>query len=248
MTAETITQTPAEDLVGAESLLSIKDVRLSYGESVVVEGVSLDVKPGEIVCLMGRNGAGKTTLMKAIMGILSPRSGSISLSGQDMKRWPSYKRARNGIGYVPQGRGIFPYLTVMENISVGLESNHGKDDGAIDEALTFFPVLRQMAGRTAGLLSGGQQQQLAIARALVGRPSLLLLDEPNEGIQPSIVQEIERFIVSLRGQMTVLLVEQFVDFALSVADRCYVMERGRIVLEGPPSALDDATLRQYLSV
>jgi urea transport system ATP-binding protein len=232
----------------AQTVLRVDSVRVSYGESVVVEGASLEVKAGEVVCLMGRNGAGKTTLMKAIMGILSPRAGEIELFGYDCKRWPSYRRARQGAGYVPQGRGIFPYLTVIENIMVGTEASKGDHEDKLDEVLAAFPVLKQMAGRTAGLLSGGQQQQLAIARALMGRPRLLLLDEPAEGIQPNIVQEIEEFISGLRGKMSVLLVEQFLDFALGVADRCYVMESGRMVLDGPPSSLDKAVLQQYLAV
>ena len=231
-----------------ESLLSVRDVRVSYGESVVVEGVSIDVAPGQIVCLMGRNGAGKTTLLKSVMGTLALRGGSVELGGQEVRRWPPYRRARAGIGYVPQGRGIFPYLSVMENILVGLEPVKGRDTGQIDEAFTLFPVLNEMSGRQAGLLSGGQQQQLAIARALLGRPRLLLLDEPTEGIQPSIVDEIEAVIASLRGQMAVLLVEQFLDFALAVADHCYVMEQGRIVLDGTPAQLDQGMLKQYLSV
>ena len=231
-----------------ETLLSVRNVRVSYGESVVVEGVSIDVAPGQIVCLMGRNGAGKTTLLKSVMGTLALRGGSVALGGQEVRRWPPYRRARAGIGYVPQGRGIFPYLSVMENILVGLEPVKGRDTGQIDEAFTLFPVLNEMSGRQAGLLSGGQQQQLAIARALVGRPRLLLLDEPTEGIQPSIVDEIEAVIASLRGQMAVLLVEQFLDFALAVADHCYVMEQGRIVLDGTPAQLDQGMLKQYLSV
>jgi len=231
-----------------ETLLSVRNVRVSYGESVVVEGVSIDVAPGQIVCLMGRNGAGKTTLLKSVMGTLALRGGSVELGGQEVRRWPPYRRARAGIGYVPQGRGIFPYLSVMENILVGLEPVKGRDTGQIDEAFTLFPVLNEMSGRQAGLLSGGQQQQLAIARALVGRPRLLLLDEPTEGIQPSIVDEIEAVIASLRGQMAVLLVEQFLDFALAVADHCYVMEQGRIVLDGTPAQLDQGMLKQYLSV
>jgi urea transport system ATP-binding protein len=231
-----------------ETLLSVRNVRVSYGESVVVEGVSIDVAPGQIVCLMGRNGAGKTTLLKSVMGTLALRGGSVELGGQEVRRWPPYRRARAGIGYVPQGRGIFPYLSVMENILVGLEPVKGRDTGQIDEAFTLFPVLNEMSGRQAGLLSGGQQQQLAIARALVGRPRLLLLDEPTEGIQPSIVDEIEAVIASLRGQMAVLLVEQFLDFALAVADHCYVMEQGSIVLDGTPAQLDQGMLKQYLSV
>ena len=230
------------------TVLRLNDVRVSYGESVVVQGASLEVESGRVVCLMGRNGAGKTTLMKAIMGIHVQRSGTIELFGSDTRRWPPYRRARQGVGYVPQGRGIFPYLTVMENILVGTEASKGNYDEKLDEVLSAFPELKQMAARTAGLLSGGQQQQLAIARALMGNLRLLLLDEPAEGIQPNIVQEIEEFIAGLRGKIAVLLVEQFVDFALSVADHCYVMESGRMVLDGAPSALNRPLLQQYLAV
>jgi urea transport system ATP-binding protein len=240
-------QQPSVD-VSDRPLLSVEHVRLAYGESVVVEDVSLAVRPGQIVCAMGRNGAGKTTLMKAIIGELRTRGGSIALGGLDITRRPSYERARAGIGYVPQGRGIFPYLTVLENLLIGLEPVGGRDSGQLDEVLALFPVLKQMGGRVAGVLSGGQQQQLAIGRALVGRPRLLLLDEPTEGIQPSIVEEIEGVIASLRGRMAVLLVEQFLDFALSVADYCYVMERGAVALQGQPSALDERVLQDYLVV
>ena len=243
-----LTFPPLAPEAATETVLRVSDVRVSYGDSVVVDGASLEVKAGEVICLMGRNGAGKTTLMKAIMGILPQRAGDIELFGRDTKRWPSYKRARSGIGYVPQGRGIFPYLSVMENILVGTESTKGDYEDKLEEVLTAFPVLKQMATRTAGLLSGGQQQQLAIARALMGNPTLLLLDEPAEGIQPNIVQEIEEFIAGLKGQMSVLLVEQFLDFALGVADHCYVMESGRMVIDGPPSSLDKALLQQYLAV
>jgi urea transport system ATP-binding protein len=250
MTTTSIAAPPVLELLEtpAAPLLSVRDARISYGESVVVDGVNLEVQAGQIVCLMGRNGAGKTTLMKSIMGTLPLRRGSVSLKGQDMKRWPPFKRARAHIGYVPQGRGIFPYLSVMENIQVGLEPVKGQDTGQVEEALDTFPVLRSMASRQAGLLSGGQQQQLAIARALVGRPELLLLDEPTEGIQPSIVDEILEIIASFRGRFSVLLVEQFLDFALGVADNCYVMETGGIVLQGSPRELDTAAVGRYLSV
>lgn len=229
-------------------LLEASHLRIAYGESVVVEDLSLSVLPGQIACVMGRNGASKTTLLKAIIGAMRPRSGQIRFGGEDISRWPSYNRARAGIGYVPQGRGIFPHLTVHENLLVGLEPVGGHDTGQMEEVLGIFPVLKEMSGRTAGVLSGGQQQQLAIGRALLSRPSLLLLDEPTEGIQPSIVDDIERVIASLRGKMAILLVEQFLDFALAVADRCYVMERGSIVLEGAPADLDHAALREYLAV
>jgi urea transport system ATP-binding protein len=229
-------------------LLALSNVSIAYGESVVVHGITLDVRAGQVVALMGRNGAGKTTLLKAIIGVLRPRRGALSLDGQEITTWPAYRRARAGIGYVPQGRGIFPYLTVLENLLIGLEPVGGKDTGQLEEIFGLFPVLKQMAGRPAGLLSGGQQQQLAVGRALAGRPRLLLLDEPTEGIQPSIVEEIEHVIVSLRGRMTIVLVEQFLDFALSVADRCHVLETGTVVLQGAPAALDREALHAYLAV
>jgi len=231
-----------------EPLLTVHGARVAYGESVVVEGVGLEVLPGQSICLLGRNGAGKTTLMKAIMGTLPLRGGSITLFSADVRRWPPYRRARAGIGYVPQGRGIFPYLSVTENLLVGLERIKDRSLDHLDIGFDLFPALKQIANRPAGLLSGGQQQQLAIARALVSRPTLLLLDEPTEGIQPSIVEEIEEAILSLRGRMGVLLVEQFLDFALAISDHCYVMERGRLVLDGPRSSLTKADLQQYLSV
>jgi len=233
---------------GAGAALGLRGVTLAYGGSVVVQNVDLDAAPGQVVALMGRNGAGKTTLLKSIIGTLRLKGGSIALDGADVSRWPAYQRARAGIGYVPQGRGIFPYLPVLENLQVGLEPVGGKDTGQLEEIFGVFPVLKQMSNRTAGLLSGGQQQQLAVGRALMGRPRLLLLDEPTEGIQPSIVEEIERVIASLRGTMTIVLVEQFLDFALSAADYCYVMETGAIVLRGAPADLDRGRLHEYLAV
>lgn len=245
MTAEAVLDSESET---STPLLSVRDLRVSYGESVVVEGIDLDVAAGQIVCLMGRNGAGKTTTMKAISGNLPLRGGTVTLRGQDTRRWPAYRRARAGVAYVPQGRGIFPYLTVNENLLMGLEPVGGKDSGQMDEVLALFPVLGSMGSRTAGLLSGGQQQQLALGRALMGRPSLLMLDEPTEGIQPSIVDDIQNVIASFRGRFAVLLVEQFLDFALEVADHCYVMERGVIVQQGSRQTLDESQLRRYLSV
>jgi len=240
------TTTPLAD--GTAAILTVRNACMAYGESVVVPDVSLVVQPGQVVCLMGRNGAGKTTLLKGIVGSLRLRSGSIEFGGRAITRWPSYERARAGIGYVPQGRGIFPFLSVQENLLVGLEPVQGTDDGQIEEMFALFPVLKQMARRTAGVLSGGQQQQLAIARALVGRPRLLVLDEPTEGIQPSIVEEIERVIGALSGKIAILLVEQFLDFALNVAAHCYVLESGVIVLDGAPADLDGRLLREYLAV
>jgi urea transport system ATP-binding protein len=237
--------TPGADQV---SLLAVEHVRICYGESLVIDDLSLRVQPGQLVCIMGRNGSGKTTLLKAIMGLLRVRAGRISFNAIDAARKAPHERARAGIGYVPQGRGIFPYLSVFENLLVGLEPVGGRDTGQLDEVFALFPVLRQMTRRTAGVLSGGQQQQLAIARALLGRPRLLLLDEPTEGIQPSIVEEIERVLLSLRGRMAILLVEQFLDFALAVADYCYVMEHGAIVLEGQSEKLDHRLLREYVAL
>lgn len=231
-----------------DALLSVGRLDTGYGRSTIVRQLSLEVAPGEVVCVMGRNGAGKTTLLKAIMGLLPARSGRIAFGGAEMTHSAPFKRARAGMGYVPQGRGIFPYLSVRENLLMGLEPVGGKDAGQTEEVLALFPVLKQMAGRTAGVLSGGQQQQLAIGRALMGRPTLLLLDEPTEGIQPNIVEEIEAVIGSLRGKMTVLLVEQFIGFALANADHCYVLERGEVTLSGRPSELDEVRLREALAV
>ena len=230
------------------ALLRLDRLSIAYGQVEVVRDVSLSVAPGQVACVMGRNGAGKTTLMKGIIGALRARSGRILFDGRDLTSRPSYARARAGIGYVPQGRGIFPQLTVLENLLLGLEPLGGRHDGQFDEVFDLFPVLKDMAKRTAGVLSGGQQQQLAIGRALMGRPRLLLLDEPTEGIQPNIVEQIEAVIASLKGRVAVLLVEQFLDFALANADYCCVLESGTVTMEGPPAALDAERLRQALAV
>ena len=238
----------AEAPSSPDMLLEARDLDIAYGRSVVVNGLSIEAKRGQVVCVMGRNGAGKTTLLKSIIGVLPSKQGKLHFSGRDVTRAPSYRRARAGMGYVPQGRGIFPYLTVLENLQMGLEPAGGKDRGQLEETFGLFPVLKQMAGRTAGVLSGGQQQQLAIGRALMGRPSLLLLDEPTEGIQPNIVDEIEAVIGSLKGKMTILLVEQFLGFALANADHCYVLERGQVTHSGRPSELDRERLQEALAV
>ncbi len=232
-------------------MLSVEHLSVSYGESSMLREVSLSVPAGQVVCLMGRNGVGKTTLLKAIIGLLRARAGRIVFQGRDLTGEPPHRRARAGIGYVPQGRGIFPYLTVYENLLIGFEAAPGQkvERAAVEEMYELFPVLAQMRGRAAGTLSGGQQQQLAIARALVRRPTLLLLDEPTEGVQPSVMHEIEAVIRSLqqRGDMAILLVEQFLDFALSVASYCYVMETGAIVAHGPAATFDQAAAREYLA-
>ena len=233
-------------------MLTIENVSVSYGGSRILNEVDLTVSSGQVVCLMGRNGVGKTTLLKAIMGLLRARTGQIQFDNQDMTRSPTHQRAQAGMGYVPQGRGIFPYLSVYENLLMGFEAVPHKriDPAAIAEAYDLFPVLKTMQSRVAGTLSGGQQQQLAIARVLVRRPKLLLLDEPTEGIQPSIVMEIEQVISILRQQqsMAILLVEQFLDFALSIADRCYVMEKGSIVFNSTAADFDQTVVKQYLAV
>ncbi|CAG1005355.1 MAG: urea ABC transporter ATP-binding subunit UrtE [Anaerolinea sp.] len=235
-------------------MLVIDKLQVYYGESRILNEVDIQVPPGQVVCLMGRNGVGKTTLLKAIMGVLRSRGGSITYDNQNITRAPAHKRARAGIGYVPQGRGIFPYLTVKENMLMGLEALTARElkagYDAIEEIYTTFPVLKAMEKRAAGTLSGGQQQQLALGRVLIRRPRLLLLDEPTEGIQPNIVEEIEALIISLgkRGDMAILLVEQFLDFAMNVADYCYVMEKGHIVAEGKREVLPEGRIREYLAV
>lgn len=232
----------------SDALLNTDALAVAYGRSTVISGLNIEAKKGEVVCVMGRNGAGKTTLLKSLIGVLPARGGAVNFGGKNITGDPSYRRARAGIGYVPQGRGIFPYLSVHENLEMGLEPVGGKDTGQLEEVLTMFPVLKSMAKRTAGVLSGGQQQQLAIGRALMGRPQLLLLDEPTEGIQPNIVEEIEHVIGSLRGKMTILLVEQFLGFALANADHCYVLERGAVTLSGKPSELEVSRLQEALAV
>lgn len=233
-------------------MLSITNASVSYGESRVLHDIDLSVPQGQIVCLMGRNGVGKTTLMKTIMGLLPVDGGQLHFDGEEMTRWPTSRRARAGIGYVPQGRGIFPFLTVYENLLMGFESTPGRkvDVEALERVYDLFPVLKEMGSRTAGTLSGGQQQQLAFGRVLVRDPRLLLLDEPTEGIQPSIMLEIEEIIAFLRDDhnMSILLVEQFLDFAVSVGSYFYVLETGAIVMEADDAHFDQAQAREYLAV
>jgi urea transport system ATP-binding protein len=233
-------------------MLSVDHISVFYGESRILSDVSLEVPPGQVVCMMGRNGVGKTTLLKSVMGLLRPRAGKIVFEGRDLTHRAVSERAHAGIGYVPQGRGIFPYLTVYENLVMGFEGAPDRkiDREGVEAMYELFPVLKQMRGRTAGTLSGGQQQQLAFARALVRRPRLLVLDEPTEGIQPSIMQQIEDVILSLqqRGDIAILLVEQFLEFALSVASYYYIMETGSVVAQGPIGAFDHEAAHEYLAV
>lgn len=233
-------------------MLSLTNLDVTYGASQILFDVSLEIEPAQIVCLMGRNGVGKTTLLKTIMGTLKPRSGQIHFNGKDVTHEASHIRAQSGIGYVPQGRGIFPHLTVYENLLMGFEAVPNKriNQESIAEMYALFPVIHTMRSRVAGTLSGGQQQQLAIARALIRKPKLLLLDEPTEGIQPSIVTQIEDVIMTIRESrsMSILLVEQFLEFALGVADHCYVIEKGMIVSNSPVTGVDQTIIREYLSV
>lgn len=232
-------------------MLSLSGVDQYYGESHTLWDLSLEVPSGSCTCLMGRNGVGKTTTLKCIMGLLPIRSGEIRYGDSVLSKQPAEFRARGGIGYVPQGREIFPRLTVDENLRIALLINRGsRGKRAYDRVLETFPVLRQMLRRYGGDLSGGQQQQLAVGRAMILEPSLLILDEPTEGIQPNIVQEIGDTIARLNQQMgiTVLLVEQKLPLARRVADRFYVLDKGRAVASGAMDELDDEVVRRYLTV
>jgi urea transport system ATP-binding protein len=230
-------------------MLAVENVNLYYGASHCLRDVSLAVEKGKIACILGRNGVGKSSLLRTIVGIERARSGRIAWEGEDIIKLPSHQRARCGIGYVPQGREIFPLLTVAENLATGL-AGAPRHASVPSEIFELFPVLEKMLRRRGGDLSGGQQQQLAIGRALAMRPRLLILDEPTEGIQPSIIKDIERVIRMLaqRGDMAILLVEQYYEFARDLADQIAVMVRGEFVLNGPPGALDETEVRRHLTV
>lgn len=234
-----------------QPMLHISGLNVYYGESHILRDVDMSVIPGQMVCLIGRNGVGKTTLLKTIMGLLQPRRGSILLAGEEIKAVSTDQRARKGIGYVPQGREIIPRLTVQDNLLLGLEARPGglKKPEVPDLIFELFPVLKTMLSRMGGDLSGGQQQQLAIARALMGSPRLLLLDEPTEGIQPSIILEIEaaiRRIVETTG-ISVLLIEQHLHFVRQ-ADWYYAMQKGGIVASGPTDELSNDVVQRFLAV
>jgi urea transport system ATP-binding protein len=230
-------------------MLRVEDVSLHYGASQALRGVSLDVRQGEVTCVLGRNGVGKTSLLRAIVGHRPISRGAIVLRDRDLAGVKTDERARLGIAYVPQGREIFPLLTVRENLETGYAGLPRGKRTIPDEIFELFPVLKSMLGRRGGDLSGGQQQQLAIGRALVTRPRVLVLDEPTEGIQPSIIKDIGRAIAYLRGRgdMAILLVEQYFDFARELADRFVVMERGEIVEAGDRAALEGDDVRQRLA-
>jgi urea transport system ATP-binding protein len=229
-------------------MLETSDLRVAYGQSEAIKGISFALQSNETVVILGRNGMGKTTLFKSLMGILPIRSGAVSLDGVDISKQESHDRAARGLGYVPQGRMIFPSLTVEENIQTGLENVKTK---RIDEDVyALFPVLFEMRKRKGGNLSGGQQQQLAIARALVTQPKVLLLDEPTEGIQPSIVKDIAKALNEIRKlrKISLLISEQVLSFAMDVADRLFVIEGGRLVHENRRDEVDVDRIKAYLSV
>jgi len=235
-----------------EPLLYVHDLHAGYGRKPVLQGLGLNVRAGEIVAVIGRNGAGKSTLMKSLIGLLPCSQGHIQFAGSAIQSLPGYQRARLGIGYVPQGRDVFARMTVEENLRVG-ESIASKREAAActQEVYQYFPILLERRRQMAGTLSGGQQQQLALGRVLVGSPRLLLLDEPSEGIQPSLVQELARLVLKLNSAtgLTVLFVEQNLDMIQALAQRCYVMEKGRMTEELSSSALSNPdVMRRHLSI
>ncbi|MBV8087620.1 MAG: urea ABC transporter ATP-binding subunit UrtE [Chloroflexi bacterium] len=231
-------------------LLALQGITVGYGDGTVLSEVSLELPAGGAVCLLGRNGVGKTTLIRTVMGLLKPRAGRIVLDAHDVTASAPHERARLGIGYVPQGRLMFPQLTVRENLLVGQEALVAGASSALGLVYELFPVLSDMGGRLAGMLSGGQQQQLAIGRALVARPRLLLLDEPTEGIQPSIVIEIRSVLRRIRQEtgVAMLLAEQFLDFAAGLTDTYVVLDGGGVAMESSASALDRAAVTDLLAV
>ena len=228
-------------------MLEINNLKAYYGESEILHNINLTVPDGKIIALVGRNGVGKTTTLKSIMGLINTPAGSIKLAGQELQKQAPYERARQGIGYVPQGRDIFPQMTVAENLRLGLELCNGKKQDP-SELYRLFPIIEKFLPRKGGDLSGGQQQQLAIARALISHPKLLLLDEPTEGIQPSVIQEIGHAIRTINQEsgLSILLVEQYLDFALELADECYVMDKGQIVLHVMAGEATAQDIQQYM--
>lgn len=238
----------ASEDMARDDVLAVEGLHQYYGGSHILRGVSICAKPGEITTLLGRNGVGKTTLLRCLMGLVAPRSGSVKWNGAPLDGLPSYQRVARGLAYVPQGRDIFPRLTVEENLRVGAARQ--PSDAIPAYLYELFPILRDMRHRRGGDLSGGQQQQLAIGRALMSHPKCLILDEPTEGIQPSIIEQIGRVVVRLAKEqgLAILLVEQYYDFAKRIADTYAVMSRGEIVASGPASEMDAKDVRGLIAV
>jgi urea transport system ATP-binding protein len=230
--------------------LEVRDIDTFYGASHILHSLSLSMERGAIECILGRNGVGKTTLLRSIIGLTPPRRGAIIFKENDITRMRVNRRARLGIGYVPQGREIFPDISVIDNLRLGLVARSDGMTRVPDEIFDFFPMLKLLVDRPGGLLSGGEQQQLAIARALCGNPELLLLDEPTEGIQPSVVEEIERILrrIHQEKKVTILLVEQKLDFAKNVAQEFTIMVKGRVAREADIRSLTDEVVREYLTI
>jgi urea transport system ATP-binding protein len=231
-------------------MLSLENIEVSISGSQILRGVSFQVPTRSVTCLMGRNGVGKTTTLRTITGLLRQSQGRILLDGKDISNMPPEERARAGIGFVPQGREIFPHLTVEENLHIGCVARGKSPSSGLERVFTLFPILKEFLPRKGGMLSGGQQQQLAIGRALLTEPKLLILDEPTEGIQPNVIDQIGDTIRLLReeGKMSILLVEQYLDFAKELADSFAIMDRGSVVAAGPIADLTDSVIQQHLVV
>jgi urea transport system ATP-binding protein len=231
-------------------MLQLSNITVSIQGSRILRGVNLTVPERSLVCLMGRNGVGKTTTLKSIVGLMKPDTGAVKLGDKELLGLSPDARARLGIGYVPQGRDIFPHLTVWENLKLALVVHKVKGTAPLDRVLELFPILKEFLPRKGGVLSGGQQQQLAIARALLTDPKILILDEPTEGIQPNIIDLIGDTLLKIKseGKLSILLVEQYLDFCLSVGDSFYIMDRGAVVAEGPIAHLTDEVVKKHLTV